>query len=257
MKIAIRSLVGPLLDLVFPPELYCICCHKATDSTRTYRLCNRCISEIKWIGDRSCIKCGKPLADANTTEVCFSCRENRHYFDRGYSCAEYGSNERAMIFSLKYGGHTDIAVTLGEIMYDRMTAEYDAEELSIRYDSVIPVPVSSARRAARGFNQAELLADEFARRAGIRLDSRSLIRVRDTHAMKTLGPEERRANISGAFRIREHRRAAISGMRILLIDDLYTTGATVDEISRELRSAGAERIDILTFAAGADVIKNS
>ena len=104
------------LDLIYPPDLYCICCGKIIDSTRTYRLCNECMDGIKWANGRLCAKCGKLLSASNPGNICFNCREHPHQFDHGYTCTEYGTHERAMVFALKYHSRADIGVTVGEIM---------------------------------------------------------------------------------------------------------------------------------------------
>ncbi len=243
------------LDLIYPPDLYCICCGKIIDETRTYRLCNECMDGMKWISDRTCAKCGKRLSDADPLDVCFNCREHPHNFDKGYTCTEYGTHERAVVFSLKYDGRPDIADTLGEIMADRMLAQYDRAELQTMYDLVLPVPVHPRRRSTRGYNQAELIAGRFARVTGLHMDSDILVRNRETHIMRSLGPDQRRENIRGAFGIRPRRAEAVSGKSILIVDDIYTTGATVDEIASVLRKAGARKVDHLSFAAGADMKK--
>lgn len=243
------------LDLIYPPALYCICCGKIIDETRTYRLCNDCMDGMKWIGDRTCLKCGKRLGDANPSSVCFSCREHPHSFDRGYTCTEYGTHERAIVFSLKYDGRPDIAASIGEILADRMLAEFGADELAGMYDMVIPVPVHEAKRRRRGYNQAALIADEFSRRTGLTVAEDALIRTRETHIMRSLGPEQRRENIRGAFGIRPWFLPEISGKNILLVDDIYTTGATVDELALILKQAGAEKVDFISFASGADMVK--
>ncbi|MBQ6388550.1 MAG: ComF family protein [Mogibacterium sp.] len=266
MKSIIRTIGNTALDLLYPPDLYCVCCGKIIDSSRTYRLCNDCMDGIKWIGERTCSKCGKRLAEINPMDTCFSCREHEHSYDRGYTCAEYGTHERAMVYALKYDSRPDIADTIGEIMYDRMRAEF-GRKLGYLYDLILPVPVSRRRKSRRGYNQAALIAEAFCRRAGLTCDDDILIRVRDTHAMRSLSPDQRRENILGAFEIRSRRREDISGKTLLLIDDIYTTGATSDEIARILKEpwedltgekqAGASRVDVLTFAAGADMVKSS
>ena len=265
-----------MLDLLYPPDLYCICCRKIIDGTRTYRLCNDCMEGIKWIDGRVCVKCGKQLSQINPGTVCFSCREHPHEFDRGYTCTEYGTHERAIIFALKYGSRSDIAGTVGEILYDRMSAEFGADVLAGMYDIVLSVPVARSKQAVRGFNQAALIAGDFARRAGLNCDETLLIRTRGTRPMRGLTPDERRENIRGVFAVRPRRVRELAGKRVLLIDDIYTTGATTDEIARILKEPegrpadgdkngtqagvkevlpGASRVDVLTFAAGADVVK--
>lgn len=255
----IKRIGNELLDLVYPPGLYCICCGKIIDDTRTYRLCNDCMKAMNWNTGRHCSKCGRPLADTDPGELCFGCaREetagHEHFFDRGHACTSYGACAQSVIFALKYGGRADIGDTLGEILSDYMLSEYEADELAGMYDIVIPVPIHIEKLKRRGFNHAELISRGFVKRTGLRSDPGALIRTRETQPMKGLGPEERRANISGAFAIRNSRLPRIEGARILLIDDIFTTGSTIDEIAKLLKSSGAETVDFLTFAAAGDMI---
>ena len=254
-KNILRNAWNAVLDLIYPADLYCICCRKIIDSTRPYRLCNECMDGVKWADSRLCIKCGKLLSPSNPGNICFNCREHPHQFDHGYTCAEYGTHERAMIFALKYSSRADIGVTIGEIMADRMLAENSISDLHEMYDAVIPVPVHSSKMAVRGYNQAEIIAKRFADLTGLSCDAGILIRARETHVMRSLGPDQRRENIRGAFEIRKRRVRDIEGKKFLLIDDIYTTGATADEISAVLKRAKARRVDVLSFASGADMVK--
>ena len=271
------------LDLIYPMSLYCISCGKIIDDSRTYRLCNECMEAANWITDRRCEKCGRPLSDTDPGERCFACSgrdsgEGGHSFDKGHACAGYGTVEQAVIFAFKYGSRSDIGTTLGGIMYDRMVSEYGEDVLAGMYDLVVPVPIYRAKKAKRGFNHADLMAESFAKRAGLACDTGLVIRTKDTAPMKGLGPEERRININGVFEIRERKRPLIEGKRILLIDDIYTTGSTIDEIARILKdplaepyggigltgsgyrarhaacSSGASRVDFLAFAAAGDMV---
>ena len=248
-----------MLDLVYPPGLYCISCGKITDDSRTYRLCNDCMKAMKWNTGRHCSKCGRPLADTDPGELCFGCARvetagYEHSFDKGHACTSYGACAQSVIFALKYGGRADIGDTLGEMLSDYMLSEYEADELAGMYDIVIPVPVHMDKLKRRGFNHAELIGRGFVRRTGLRYDPGAIIRTRKTLPMKGLGHEERRANISGAFAIRNSRLPLIKGARILLIDDIFTTGSTIDEIASLLKCNGAETVDFPTFAAAGDMI---
>ncbi len=252
----INRACGAALDLIYPEGLYCISCGKIIDDSRTYRLCDDCMKSVNWITDRHCARCGKPLSENNPGELCFSCtdriRTDREpAFDRGFACAGYGACEQAVIFSFKYGYRSDIGDTLGEIMYDRMTAEFEPDELSAMYDMVVPVPVFKEKKKKRGFNHAELMAEAFAKRAGIKCEPDLIIRTRETLPMKGLSPGERRDNVSGAFAVRERKKALTAGACILIVDDIYTTGSTIEEIASLLSDAA--RVDFLTFAAGADL----
>ena len=239
-----------MLDLVYPPGLYCICCGKITDDSRTYRLCNDCMKSMNWNTGRRCRKCGRPLAETDPGELCFGCAQRdaagqARSFDKGHACAGYGACAQSVIFALKYGGRADIGDTLGEVLYDCMLSEYEADELAEMYDIVIPVPIHADKLKKRGFNHAELIGRGFAERAGLRFDPGALLRTRETVPMKGLGPAERRANIRGAFTIRNSRLTQIQGARILLIDDIFTTGSTIDEISSLLKCHGGHCADSL------------
>lgn len=248
-----------VLDLVYPPGLYCISCGKITDDSRTYRLCNDCMRAMNWITGRYCEKCGRPLDPNDPGEMCFRCsvREasgSPQSFDKGHACAGYGAVEQAVIFALKYGSRPDIGDTLGEVLYDRMASEYGPGDIARMYDLVMPVPTHREKKSKRGYNHADLMAKAFSKRAGLRYEPDAVIRLRATVPMKGLGPEERMANIHGAFDIRARKLPLITGARILMIDDIFTTGATIDEISRILKDAGASRVDFLAFAAAGDMV---
>ncbi|MBR2674357.1 MAG: ComF family protein [Mogibacterium sp.] len=250
---AYKALNG-ILELLYPPNIYCICCGKIIDSSRTYSMCNDCIGSIRWVGGRNCTKCGKGLNENNPKDICFDCSGQAHSFDRGFICSEYGVHEKTLLYELKYASEGYIGETLGEIAYDRMAAELGEETLAASYDMVIPVPIYKLREQRRGFNQAELIAKSFAKRAGLNLEREIIIRTKATAAMKGLDAAERRANISGAFEIRARKLPLIKGAKILLVDDIYTTGATLDEAASVLKAAGASKVDFIAFASGADIL---
>ena len=247
-------------DLIYPDALYCIACGKVIDDSRRYRLCNDCMSDIRWATGRTCSKCGKILAGDNEGTVCRSCKEHGHLFDVGITCAEYGRTVRSVIFALKYSGRTDIAKTVAEIMANRL--EFEAARGGGRFDIrdtdiLIPVPMFGRKEAAKGFNQTQLIAEELCRRLGRDICRDDVVkRVRETQAMRGLAPAERRANISGAFNLTdEDAQFVIRGRSIAVLDDIYTSGATADEMAGLLKENGATRVAVVTFAAGADVIK--
>lgn len=263
-----RDLGKELLDLAYPSSLYCICCSKIIDESRVYRLCDKCNEEIKWSNVRTCKKCGKLLSDINPSEICFNCRENEHEFDRGFTICEYNEHARSIVLSLKYGGRTDIAKSIAEMMSDKILmikeskphlkkdskSQVGSKDRYSEYDIALPVPIFKDKRKKRGFNQATLIAREFVKYQNMKCGEYYIQRVKDSAPMRGLKPVERIENINGAFRLTRYAKE-LRGKRILLIDDIYTTGATLDEISRLLRNVKPSKIDILTFAAGADVLK--
>ncbi len=244
-----------ILDLIYPDSLYCICCSKLIDESRPYRLCNDCMAGIKWSVGHCCTKCGKPLSPSNPMETCFSCREHSHVFRKGYTVAEYGSFERSIVFALKYNARTDIASTLGEMIFDKITQELQGADLRDEYDLIVPIPMHEAKKLTRGYNQAELIARAVAKLSGVAYHGDILQRTRETTALRGLSPEQRRIEIKGVFAFRDKCEPLVCGARVLLIDDIYTTGASCDEASGLLLSGGASVVDIASFAAGADVVK--
>jgi ComF family protein len=143
---------------------------------------------------------------------------------------------REAVHGLKYGRRRGLAPPLGELLARRL------EPVLPEWwpDVVLPVPIHWSRRLRRGFNQAEMLADEVARIAGLRPDYSALARIRRTRSQVGLSGDARRRNLSGAFRVRYP--AAVAGRSILLVDDVYTTGATLAECGRALRAAGARAV---------------
>lgn len=261
---------------LFPPALYCIACGAIIDDTREYMLCDDCMKELKWNTGATCRTCGKPLGPAISsaltaglfampgeaegddnvptfTRYCHSCRRSHHYFDRGYSCLSYGGREKMPILALKHAEKAYIARALGEMLADRLLAELD-DTGELPWDVLVPVPIHPSRRAARGYNQTELIAGEVSRILGIPVDSESLVRVRATAKMQGMTDRSRQKNIEGAFAISADAKKSelLRNKRILLVDDVYTTGATADACSNALLSAGAQSVHIAVIASGSD-----
>lgn len=242
-----------ILELVYPSALYCICCGKIIDRTRTYRLCNECMRSIRWTKEPTCRKCGKQLSPQNPTSLCFNCREHPHRYDIGFTCCEYGMNPRSIVFALKYGSRTDIGITIAEIMHDRMRQIRD--ETGLMYDVAIPVPMYAGKQRIRGYNQAAVIAKHFAALEDVPYTEKAIRRIRNTRPLRGLTPAERQQMLSEAIVLND--TSGIEHRDVLLIDDIYTTGATADAITDILLAGGADRVYILTFAAGADVIKSA
>ena len=232
-----------ILELIYPDNIYCICCGSYIDKTRNYSLCNDCTEKLHWINGRSCRKCGKALQDTYAGNICYDCLMYDHAFDTGLSCVTYGLYERAMVLDFKYKDKPYIGHKLGEIMGDRLLCE---DEI---FDLIVPIPIHRKRREERGYNQAEILAKKVAKKTGIEYNKSVLKRVKDTSVMRKLSPLERRENLRGAFESSGYAR----GKSILLIDDIYTTGATADECAKVLKDSGAVSVTIMSFASAANI----
>ena len=230
-----------MLELVYPPATYCILCDSFIDQSRRYNMCDNCIEKIQWVGGETCHICGRPLEEEGTY-ICGDCIDQERYFDKGFTCAGYGLYERKLISDFKKSGKLYLARTLGEILYDRIVIE------DLEIDGIIPVPIHKERLKERGFNQTELMGKYLSEKSLWPLWSDVLIRVRQTGAMKKMDRWERRKNMENVFQVENSEK--IIGKNLLIIDDIFTTGATLEECAKALKFVGAHNVYILTFAAG-------
>ncbi|MGN0733312.1 MAG: ComF family protein [Emergencia sp.] len=216
------GLLDKMMELVYPPSLYCSCCGNIIDSTRTYNLCDHCITHVRW----------------DTSE------EPRLVSGlKMFRCTEYGIYERTLIFGLKYNRKRFIARDIGRIMADRLAVT------GMEFDVIVPVPLHKEKERERGFNQAALMGKYLGKELNIPCVAHGLVRCRKTRAMRGLSPTERAENIRNSFQLNPVFSEELSGKRILLIDDFYTTGSTAGECARALQPCNPEDIVFLAFAA--------
>jgi competence protein ComFC len=241
--------IQQLAKFIFPDNIYCIRCGKIIDSTRIYSLCDDCVRNFHWANKKTCDKCGKIVEEEGIYILCKDCRHKTHYFQKGFTCLMYGLYERELIWAFKYGKQGYMAEKLGEILVDRMEPEF---ENGLAIDIIMPVPIHKKKLRQRGFNQAELMARPLAKGCGLPLESKALLRKKSTPAMSNLDSVQRSQNIAGAFVIEKGKEELVTEKSILLVDDVYTTGSTVDECSRVLLEAGAKEVYVVTIAAGAN-----
>ena len=230
-----------IVDLVYPPATYCILCDSYIDGKRRYNICDSCIWKIQWIDGETCDVCGRPMSEEGTY-ICADCVDHERYFDQGFTCAAYGLYERKLISDFKKSGKLFLARNLAQILHDRIVIE----ELDI--DGIIPVPIHKVRLKERGFNQTELIGKFLSQKSGWPMWADVLIRVKQTGAMKKMDKWERRKNMENVFQVKNPEK--VIGKRLLVVDDIFTTGATLEECAKALKSVGAEKVYILTFAAG-------
>jgi ComF family protein len=253
MSIDNAPMLHYLINFFYPPR--CAACDARLGSGAVRRLCIDCHSHIDPILEPFCDICGIPLAPKppldtapDSVECCTSCLNSPPHFTRARAVVRYShsaaENDRDVVPSIirrhKYGLDQSLAHALAECLGDELPLG-DAN-----YDLVIPVPLHRERLRWRGFNQAAMLANAVARRIDRPLDLSTLVRVRPTPPQTRQNRVERVKNLRRAFAVR--RLARLSSRRILLIDDVMTTGATADECARTLIAAGARRVDVLTLA---------
>jgi len=225
----LRSRIAkPLLDLLFPP--HCVACGRLGSW-----FCDDCIGKIQMQLPPLCVVCGKPLTSGGT---CKQCQRDPLPLDGLRSVAGYQDPLRQAIHALKYEGVRVLAAPLGDLM-----ADYVAR-LSLPADVLVPVPLHPARERKRGYNQSRLLAHAIANRIGLPVVE-ALARERNTPAQVHLSRHQRLANVQGAFRA---TGADLCGQRVLLIDDVCTTGATLAACAHALAPSRPRSIWALTLA---------
>ena len=202
-----------------------------------------CIKKIKYVKAPICIKCGKGLKGEDAgKEFCDDCAKMKHSYDRGVSLFQYRSVSGS-IYRFKYMGRQEYAD-----FYARATKKVLGKKLSaLDIDLIVPVPMYRRKAAERGYNQAEVYARKVSEMLDIPMCADLVHRSRNTLPMKNLDVRGRRNNLKKAFNI---QRNDVKFKCILIIDDIYTTGSTIDEIARLLRLAGAKKVYFLTLAIG-------
>jgi len=222
-----------ILDILFPP--CCAGCQKSG-----YILCSSCIMQISPLPAPVCRHCSTPLT---TGGICKQCQYHPLKLSRVHVVGAYQEPLRSCIHALKYNSNTRVAEPLGQLLAENYI------NCDLHADVVIPVPLHSERQKQRGYNHAYLLAHHCAARIGVPLRNDVLVRHRATPAQVGLSPVERRENVAGAFLCtRAFATRAFHGRTILLIDDVYTTGATLEACAAPLFAAGAAAVRGLVLA---------
>ncbi len=237
------SLFRNFIDLLYPPR--CPICHaflKHFDRPAE-GFCPDCLGAFSKLASPLCPICGRPfLSGIQEDHVCEECLRKRPFFDKALAPYLYNGRIMDAVHQYKYRGKAQMARALGPLV-----ASFGREWMKEEKDLVVmPVPLHRKRLRKRGFNQSLLLARHVAPRLGAPVDYRSLCRIRDTQVQTGLKREERRKNVKRAFEVVD--RDAVKGKTILLVDDVATTGSTLNECARVLKRAGCAKVYCLVLA---------
>jgi ComF family protein len=230
--------------LFFPDD--CRVCKRALDKFTRVPVCEDCLKSPAALHvDYFCAVCSTPFMNPFPLDeqgVCAACRSGLRGFDRAASFGLYEGPLRTLIHLFKYSGMKPLARTLAEYMEQAIPSDE-------RFDAVVPVPLHWRRQWDRGFNQSALLADRIAKRRGIPMVN-ALRRKRATATQAGLASAGRRRNVASAFdlRVKGNRNPGLAGSKILLIDDVMTTGATASACASVLKRGGAKSVSLLTLA---------
>ena len=222
-----------LLDLALPPR--CPGCGTITSEPQSF--CPDCWRSVEWLGDSGCRSCGLIL-EATELEICAACLAKPPIIARSRAAVAYGETSRTLPLRLKYSRKIALAKTMARYM--RPLVDWSDEPV------LIPVPLHRRRLWTRGFNQAALIAAALAQGSLARIDPLALRRRKPTAALKGMSPAQRRREVAGAFQVVDVR--AVEGRKVILVDDVLTTGSTANACAKALRRAGASRIELICWA---------
>ncbi len=236
-----KTILRGLADILFPPT--CVVCEKILEEDLHFSFCPACFSEIRFINSPLCPRCGLPyFTETESDHPCGDCLSRKQYFTSVRSLGIYETSLLKAIQRFKYQGSLHTGESLGSLMAAFSYPAFDVTE----YDVLMPVPLHLRRLRERGFNQSLILARAMAHKFSGALDFMALRRTIGTAPQTGLKKEDRAANVRGAFEIGDRHR--IKGKKVLLIDDVYTTGSTARECARILLRGGARSVGVLTLA---------
>lgn len=230
----VRGLGNLLLDFALPPR--CAGCGEIAAEAGSF--CPECWRKLEWLGNNGCQHCGLPLAGTDA-ETCGRCLADPPKVDRIRAAVAYDDIPRSIALRLKYGRQVALARTMARYMTP-LRGDWCSDAI------IMPVPLHRWRLWERGFNQSVLVARQLARSWGLPVDQQGLRRTRRTKPLKGMNHAQRRKAVAGAFEVvRPH---ALKDRTVVLIDDVLTSGSTAEACARELRRAGAKRIELICWA---------
>ncbi len=237
----IDDVLRHITDIVFPPQ--CISCAAILQPITEKVFCSACREKIKFLTGSICPICGITFFDSpSASHLCGNCMENKTYFSCARAVVSYETIILNTIHRFKYGNNISVGARLASFMADFSFPDVDFTGYSL----IIPVPLHIKRLRQRGFNQSLILARALAKKWQIPVNFSLLKRHKFTLTQTGLNKTERKQNIKGAFEVSDKKK--IAGKNVILVDDVYTTGATINECAKILTKAGAQKVTVLTLA---------
>ena len=237
---SVKQFFNALLDIILPP--ICHICHSFIPNAEKLHICPACRDRMPLVLSPLCPICGIPFIGAGEDHRCGNCLIHPPHFDSARAHFLYEGPLRDLIHSFKYNQLTHLRYPLALMILEGIGGFLAAQNLHL----ITPVPLHRSRLRQRGFNQAVLIGRILSRNLSLPMLPDALVRIRQTEPQIELSAAERRLNVKGAFAV--SKPGYIAGKRILLLDDVMTTGSTMDECAKELKKAGAEVVIAATVA---------
>lgn len=224
-------------NLIFPENLTCVICDDELNNEFNNSICDACLKTLPYLTGSCCLKCNANIK-ATLSNYCLYCKSHNREFKRNFSVFSYDMPINMLIIDLKYNKKKYLAKPLSKLMLSKFA------EMDISIDLIVPIPLHESKLKSRGFNQAELLCECFKKHYCV--DRNLVKRIKNTLQQSELNRTERLKNLKDAFIVSDSRK--IKNKRILLIDDVFTTGVTIEECAKALKKAGAKEVYSFTLA---------
>lgn len=235
----LELVIDKVLDLIYPRR--CPICGHITDDKENF-ICSQCAGKIISIKEPRCMKCSKPIMSVET-EYCYDCEKADFRYKKGKAVWVYDEWMKQSIGAFKYNGRKEYSKFYGKVMAEK----YGKWVHGIEADALIPIPLHKQKKRVRGFNQAELIAKEVSGRLGVPVRTDILLRERYTMPQKQLNNVERYRNLTKAFKVSKN----ITNLnKVILIDDIYTTGSTIEACTNVLMEHGIKEVYFLSICIG-------
>ena len=231
-----KKALTKILDLIYP--ITCPFCNKISKEG----ICSSCKEAVKTIEEPRCFSCGKPVKTMEA-EYCYDCRKTNFAFDQGKSLYLHQEKVVDALYGLKFFNQRINGRLLGEELAFHFSREIERWGIQ----EIVPIPMHPSKQRRRGFNQSEVIAKGLGKALNIPVNNQLVYRIRKTKALKDLEREQRVRNLDGAFGIPKSRKVP---KVVLLVDDIYTTGVTMNKVAKVLKKAGSEKVYFLTISIG-------
>jgi len=230
-----------ILDLLYPRT--CPVCSSILGHGEQ-KICRECIGKLVYVTQPSCMKCGKPL-EKEEKEYCCDCKKKEYHYERGYALWVYNQYARKSMVAFKYKHQKEYA----DFYVEEFLNQYEQQIQRWKADAMIPVPIHISKLRERGYNQAEVLAAKLGIQLGIPVQCNLLRRVKKTMPQKELDDRQRLRNLLEAFSVDIKYQNALPET-VILVDDIYTTGSTIEACSLVLKQAGVKKIYFISICIG-------
>ncbi|MEW6088843.1 MAG: ComF family protein [bacterium] len=238
-----KTILDAFVDFIWPPK--CLICGIDLENGKKM-ICNECEKGIILFSPPFCAQCGHPLFYSGdlSERLCAPCKNGKYFFEHAFIIGSYEKSLRDAIHRFKYDKKAVLRKYFSILINDYI----EKNNVLNKFDIIVPVPLFSAKKRERGFNQSELLASVIGEKWDLPVLSKNLYRTRHTEPQHNLDYLQRKENIKGAFKLKN--KIPVKGKRILLVDDIVTTGATVNECSRILKNDGKAKDVLVLSLAG-------